>query len=175
MSLNTGNYNQNFIESENEEEIATPMIIVKQVPPIQLEPVQECNWIDEINQNYNVEVATTISMIPILKTYIGCINCGIPLAYESEIHDLIPNSRYSQMVEAIILPVFINSLILFSTEITAHRVHWQTRTGCRNCYIHLSFPTLTIYNQLIDDYCYDDDLCVILDASSIAFYRREPL
>lgn len=139
-----------------------------------LEPYSESNSIDSNHPNFTPELDRILCNIQLNTPYIGCIGCGMPIAYQCEISGDIANARYPDLVVAYAVPISIFSLMLSTTIIQPALNHWETRVNCSNCRINLSIPTLTIYNRLIEDYCFDDsDTCAILDAASVALYQRE--
>lgn len=83
---------------------------IKRNRTVQLEPVQhgsfwERNWIDSNNPNYSYELDRMLHNITVYRPYIGCIVCGMPIAYQWEICDTIANSRHSDMIVAKVVPI----------------------------------------------------------------------
>lgn len=126
------------------------------------------------NYYYSTELDRVLHNMLMYTPYIGCITCGMPIAYQWEICDEIANSRYSDMIVAYAVPISVFSLMLYTVVLEPALIHWETRVNCSNCRAHLSFTALTIYNTQIAEFAYNgSDACVILDSSAIALYQRE--
>lgn len=125
------------------------------------------------NPNFNDEVVEAIQCMPASTEYIACINCMHPIAFSSDVIDVIMAVRHNDIPIAYVLPLYDRSLIRsFANIVKQSPIFWQTTVRCRNCSIMLTHSALTIYNILIDDYCHDDD-CIILDAASVIFKQTD--
>lgn len=124
------------------------------------------------NANYTQSLEAAIRSISPTRVYIGCVNCRYPVAFCTEIADIIYNSRFPSIPIAYVLPVYQYSLAIgYTNIIDGSLVHWRTRVQCCNCRINLTITALTIYNSAIDDYDHEEP-CIILDAGSVSFFRN---
>lgn len=148
-------------------------IIVRMDPVWQ--PDDDYNEIDTNHPNFSPELDRVLYNMPIYQPYIGCIGCGMPVAYQWEICDAIANSRHPDLIVAYVVPIRIFSLMLSTMNLQLALNHWETKIICSNCNINLNIPALTIYNRHIADYQYNDtaDHCVIMDSECVEFFQRE--
>lgn len=134
---------------------------------------EELNPIGPDNVNYTEALERVIQTIPLMENYIGCANCGHPIALVTEIVDVVSAPRFHDVRVAYVLPALMGSRIMHNVIIDRFsQVHWRTRVYCANCFICLSILALSTHNTNIDDYIFDTGRCIILDAWSVGFYRR---
>lgn len=178
MAPNAGfqeNEIQNEIENEPEQpeeiDMFNPFIIAE--IDIRGNRISDRDMFDVYDLNYTAELAMQIIDMPPLHNYVGCINCRYPIACMNEIDEVIWSTQHQHIAIAYAVPIFPNSILIRTTLISpTSDIHWQTTVRCRNCNIYLSIPALTIYNTMIDEYS-NDNQTIILDASSVAFFRIE--
>lgn len=126
-----------------------------------------------VDTQYSNLLHDAIINMPILSNYIGCINCGLPIAMQRDVINVIPNARHPYLVAAYSIPRFA-MFTVYVRIVTNSIIIWHNAVRCLNCGILLTVPALTVFNQMIDEYTSNFD-CIILDASTITVYRIEPL
>lgn len=128
--------------------------------------------IDRSNANFSLLLDLAINNLPTWLNYMGCGNCGLPIAFMNEIIHTITATRHSIIAVGYVIPLKDDSMIWGRTDLHFSRVFGQSVAKCFNCDIMLTAPALATINQNIDSYSHDC-ICLIFDASAVSFYRIE--